>query len=374
MDLSRLRKKIDALDSKIIGLLNDRASITMSIGREKVKNRKPIYAPEREKHVLKHLKAINKGPISNEAIEAIYREVMSASLALEKSLRIAYMGPEATFSHLASLKKFGSSVEHAACDNVAEVFSRVESGDCDYGVVPIENSIEGVVTHTMDLLVDSELKICSQVLLDVTHHLMSKGSLSQIKEIYSHPQVLGQCRHWLMQNLPKTHLVPTVSTTKAAQMVAKKKNAACIASQVAASLYGLNILKRNIQDSAHNITRFLVISTVDSPATGSDRTSLVFSIKDKIGALHAMLTPFMRNKINLTKIESRPSKKKAWDYYFFVDCEGHQNNPRVARALKQLEGMCKFLKIIGSYPVADDIRDLKGRISFGSRYNYKTLR
>jgi len=352
MDLSHLRKKIDGLDAKIIELLNDRAAITLSIGKEKIKNKKPIYAPDREQEVIKRIKQLNGGPIKNDAVEAIYREIMSASLNLEKPLRIAYMGPEATFSHLATLKKFGSSVGNVACDNVAEVFSRVESGDCDYGVVPIENSIEGVVTHTMDLLAESDLKICSQVMLDVTHQLMSKGSLNQIKEIYSHPQVLGQCRGWLMKNMPGVHLIPTVSTTKAAQMVANKKNAACIASQIAASLYGLTILKKNIQDSAHNITRFLVISTMDVPATGNDRTSLVFSIKDKVGALHAMLTPFMRNKINLTKIESRPSKRKAWDYYFFVDCEGHQNDPKVARALSQLEGMCKFLKILGSYPDA----------------------
>ena len=352
MDLSHLRKKIDGLDAKIVELLNDRAAITLSIGQEKIKNNKPIYAPDREQDVLRRIKALNRGPIKNEGVEAIYREVMSASLNLEKPLRIAYMGPEATFSHLASLKKFGSSVGHVACDNVAEVFSKVESGDCDYGVVPIENSIEGVVTHTMDLLAESDLKICSQVLLDVTHHLMSKGSLSQIKEVYSHPQILGQCRQWLLKNMPKAHLIPAVSSTKAAQMVAVKKNAACIASQIAAPLYGLTILKSNIQDSAHNITRFLVISTMDVPPTGKDRTSLVFSIKDKVGALHAMLTPFMRNKINLTKIESRPSKKKAWDYYFFVDCEGHQSDPKVGRALSQLEGMCKFLKILGSYPDA----------------------
>ena len=352
MDLSHLRKKIDGLDARIIELLNDRAAITLSIGREKIKNKKPIYAPNREQEVLKRIKELNKGPITNEAVEAIYREIMSASLSLEKPLRIAYMGPEATFSHLATLKKFGSSVGLVACDNVAEVFSRVESGDCDYGVVPIENSIEGVVTHTMDLLAESDLKICSQVLLKVTHNLMSKGPLAGIKEVYSHPQILGQCRQWLMKNMPKAHLIPVVSSTKAAQMVAHKKNAACIASEVAASLYGLTILKKNIQDSAHNITRFLVISTMDVPPTGSDRTSLVFSIKDKVGALHAMLSPFMKHKINLTKIESRPSKKKAWDYYFFVDCEGHQDDPRVARALGMLEGMCKVLKILGSYPAA----------------------
>jgi chorismate mutase/prephenate dehydratase len=352
MDLTHLRGKIDALDDKIIQLLNERASVTLAIGHEKTKHKRPVYAPEREQDVLTRIKGKSGGPMKKEGLEAIYREIMSASRALEKPLRIAYMGPEATFSHLASLKKFGSSVEHVGCDNVAEVFAKVESGDCDYGVVPIENSIEGVVTHTMDLLVDSDLKICSQLLLNVTHQLMSKAGLSKIKEVYSHPQVLGQCRQWLMKNLPHAHLMPVVSTTKAAQMVANKKNAACIASEIAASLYGLAILKKNIQDSAHNITRFLVISTVDVPPTGRDRTSVVFSIKDKVGALHAMLTPFMKHRINLTKIESRPSKKKAWDYYFFVDCEGHQNDPKVSRALSQLEGMCKFLKILGSYPAA----------------------
>ncbi len=353
MDLTHLRKKIDALDAKIIELLNERAGITLSIGKEKIKNNKSIYAPDREQEVLKRIKALNKGPISAEAVKAIYCEIMSASLALEKPLRIGYMGPEATFSHLASIKRFGSSVDHVACSDVADVFLKVNSAQCDYGVVPIENSIEGVVSHTMDMLVDSDLKICAQVLLDVVHTLMAKGPLSNIKTIYSHPQVFGQCRQWLAANMPKAELVAMVSTTKAAQIAAKTKNAACIASEIAGQIYGLKVLHKNIQDSAHNITRFLVLSNTDVPATGSDRTSLVFSIKDKVGALHAMLTPFYKNKINLTKIESRPSKKKAWDYYFFVDCEGHQKDLAVARALTQLEGMCKFMKILGSYPVLD---------------------
>lgn len=353
MSLSNLRAKIDALDAKIVALLNDRAAITLSIGQEKIKNGQSIYAPHREKQVLDRIKALNKGPMTADAVEAIYREVMSASLALEKPLRIAYMGPEATFSHLAALKRFGSSVDYTDCENVAEVFSKVEHGDADYGVVPIENSIEGVVTHTMDLLAETDLKICSQIMQDVAHNLMSKGVLSHIKEIYSHPQVFGQCRQWLLRHMPGVALIPVVSTTKAAQLASKKKNAACIASGLAAQLYGLNILKKNIQDSAHNITRFLVIAQEDAKPTGNDRTSIVFSIKDRVGALHAMLTPFMRNKINLTKIESRPLKKKAWEYYFFVDCSGHAQDAKVKKALSQLEGMCKFLKVLGSYPVVD---------------------
>ncbi|MBI3601408.1 MAG: prephenate dehydratase [Candidatus Omnitrophica bacterium] len=353
MNLQNLRKKIDALDAQIIEFLNQRAQITLDIGQHKLKNNTSIYAPAREKQVLERIKTLNKGPMSQEAFEAIYREIMSASLSLEKSLRIAYLGPEATFSHLAALKRFGSMVEYVSCENVAEIFSRVEHSDCDYGVVPIENSIEGVVTHTIDLLVDSELKVCSQILLDVSHHLMTRGAWKGIKEVYSHPQVFGQCRQWLLRNLPQVSLMAVTSTTRAAQMASRKKNTACIASEIAASLYGLKILKKNIQDSAQNITRFLVLSNSDVPPTGKDRTSLVFSIKDKVGALHAMLAPFYKNNINLTKIESRPSKKKAWDYYFFVDIEGHRDDPHVKRALSGLEGMCKFMKILGSYPVLE---------------------
>ena len=355
MDLGHLRKKIDALDAKIIGLLNERAGITLSIGREKIKNKKSIYAPDREQEVLKHIKALNKGPISPDAVKAIYREIMSASLALEKPLRIAHLGPVASYTHMAAEERFGSSVEYVACVNIPEVFSKVEYGDCDYGVVPIENSNEGAVTYTFDMLVDSDLKICSHILKNITHNLMAKIPMNKIKQIYSNPQVFGQCQQWLRSNMPQAELIDAFSSAKGAQNAAKMKNAACIASAMAARVYGLKILKKNIQDnSTHNITRFLVLSKTDVlKSTGHDRTSLVFSIKDKVGALHAMLTPFYRNKINLTKIESRPSKKKAWDYYFFVDCEGHQKDPDVARALKQLEGMCKFLKILGSYPALD---------------------
>ncbi len=356
MDLTRLRKKIDALDAKIIGLLNERAGVTLSIGREKIKNNKSIYAPDREQEVFKRIKALNKGPISPDAVKAIYREVMSASLALEKPLRIAHLGPKASYTHMAAKEgKFGSSVEYVECINIPEVFSKVEQDDCDYGVVPVENSNEGAVTHTFDMLVDSDLKICSQILMPIRHNLLANIPPNKIKQIYSNPQVFGQCRQWLMTNMPNAALMDAVSSARAAQIAARTKGTACIASELAAREYGLNILKKNIQDNnVHNITRFLVLSRADvSRSTGRDRTSLVFSIKDKVGALHAMLTPFYKNKINLTKIESRPSKKKAWDYYFFVDCQGHQKDPNVARALKQLEGMCKFMKILGSYPVLD---------------------
>ncbi len=355
MSLSELRKKIDGLDAKIVTLLNDRAKVSLAIGQEKIKTKKGIYSPHREKEILKRLRALNKGPMANEDFEAIYREVMSSSLALEKSLRIAYLGTQGSFTHLAANKKFGSRVTYVSCDSIPDVFQKVEHGDCDYGVVPIENSVEGAVTHTFDLLVDSELKVCAQVLLKISHNLLSRSTrLENIRRIYSNPQVFGQCRHWLLQNLPRAGHIWVPSTTDAARRAAKEKQSAAIASSLAAKVYGLPVLKSNIQDIAHNATRFLVIATHDVPeSTGKDRTTILFSIKDKVGALHAMLTPFSQNHINLTKIESRPAKKKAWDYYFFVDFEGHRLDKHVKKALGRLEGMCKYLKIVGSYPIID---------------------
>ncbi len=353
MNLKTLREKIDAIDQKIITLLNDRASVSLGIGKIKLRHKAGIYSPDREKQVLERIQRLNKGPMTREAFEAIYREVMSASLSLEKPLNIAYLGPRASFTNQAAMKKFGSQVTYVSCDNISEIFGKVDKGECDYGVVPIENSIEGAVTHTFDLLVDSELKICSQILLEISHNLLSKISLKKIKKVYSNPQVFGQCRHWLIHNLPQADQIEVSSTTKAAQIAAKERGSACIASTLAATVYNLKVLQADIEDIPHNITRFLVIANRDVPPTGKDRTSIVFSIKDKVGALHSMLTPFYKNKINLTKIESRPSKKKAWDYYFFVDFKGHRLDHHVRRALGQLEGKCKYLKILGSYPVLE---------------------
>lgn len=353
MSLKKCRNKIDAIDKKVIGLLNERAKSSSAIGKIKLKKKKGVYAPDREKQVLERIKKINMGPMSNSAFEAIYREIMSSSLSLEKSLDIAYLGPKASFTHLAAMKKFGSQVNYVPCNDISEIFSKVEKDDCDYGVVPIENSIEGAVTHTFDLLVDSELKICSHILLEISHNLLSRTTMDKIKKIYSNPQVFGQCRLWLQAHLPKAERIEVSSTTKAAQIAAKQKGSASIASTLAAKVYNLKIIKRDIEDIQHNITRFLVIATQDVPQTGRDRTSILFSIKDKVGALHSMLMPFFRNKINLTKIESRPSKKKAWDYYFFVDFEGHRMDRHVVRALSQLENKCKYLKILGSYPVLE---------------------
>jgi chorismate mutase/prephenate dehydratase len=353
MNLKNLRKKIDALDAKITDLLNLRAKITLVVAKQKEKSGMSIYSPDREREVLRKISMENKGPLANRALESIYREIMSASLSLEKRLKVAYLGPAATFTHLAALKRFGSQVEYIACNSISDVFLEVERGTADYGVVPIENSIEGAVSHTLDMFVDSDLKICAQIILDVSHNLLSNYAKGKIKRVYSNPQVFGQCRIWLQENLRGVETIEVSSTTYAAQIAAKEKYSACIASLLAAEVYKLKVVVRDIEDSAHNITRFLVIGKAEAGRTGKDKTSIMFSIKDRVGALHEMLVPFKKYRINLTRIESRPSKRKAWDYYFFVDLEGHCNDAGVKKALGELENKCKFLKILGSYSIGE---------------------
>jgi len=353
MQVENLRKRIDQLDSKIVKLLNSRADISLKIGNLKKKYGRSIYSPDREAQVLRKIKSLNKGPLKDKSLEAIYREVMSFSLCQDRPLKIAYLGPDATFTHLAALKKFGTQVEYAPCANIPEVFLEVERGNADYGVVPIENSVEGAISHTLDMLVDSELKICSQMSLNVSHNLLAKCTRERIKRVYSNPSVFGQCRMWLQKNLPRVETIDVSSTTHAAQIAAKEKNSACIASLLAAKVYGLNVLAKGIEDSPYNVTRFLVIGRNSSGRTGRDKTSIMFSIKDRVGALHDMLVPFKKYGINLTKIESRPSKRKPWEYYFFVDLEGHWEDPMVRKAIKKLEGNCNFLKILGSYPIGE---------------------
>ncbi len=353
MSLEKLRKEIDSLDRKLIKLLNLRAEATKKIGKIKINTGKSIYTPEREVAVLRKVTSLNNGPLKNGALEAIYREIMSAGLALEKLLKIAYMGPQASFSNLAALKRFGSQMSYVACGSIPEVFLDVERGAADYGVVPVENSIEGAVTHTLDMLVDSNLKICSQVILDVAHNLLANCAKNKIRKVYSNPQVFGQCRIWLQKNLPNAELVDVSSTTRAAQEAKKEKNSAAIASLLASKVYGLKIIASGIQDSLHNITRFLVVGKNVASRTGQDKTSLLFSIKDHVGALYETLLPFRKYGVNLTKIESRPSKKKAWEYYFFVDISGHKDDAKIQKALKELEHKCTYLKILGSYPVGE---------------------
>lgn len=352
MKLEQLRTQINRLDKKILGLLNQRTRLTLAIGRLKDREGKPVYSPEREVEIYRNLAKINKGPLPNQSLKAIYREIMSSALGLQKKLVVAYLGPQATFTHEAARSKFGSAVEYLSVDNISEIFSAVEKGYADYGVVPIENSIEGAVTHTLDMFIDSPLKVCAEIMLEISHNLLSKEKdINRIKKIYSNPQVFGQCRTWINTNLPNAELVEVSSTAKAVMCAAKEKSSAAIASQLAADLYGLNILARDIEDVPHNVTRFLVISNSYAGRTGRDKTSVMFSVKDRVGALHDTLKAFKENSINLTKIESRPSKKKAWEYYFFVDFNGHCEETRVKKALGELEKSCMFVKILGSYPV-----------------------
>ena len=356
MSLQKIRKKIDELDKKILSFLNERAKASREIG--KLKEGHGIYAPHREKEVLTRLKSLNKGPLTSEAIDAIYREVMSFSISLEKKVSIAYLGPAVTYTHQAAQKKFGSSVAYSPSASISDVFADVGNGRCEYGVVPVENSTEGAVNHTLDLFIDSEIKIYGEIYLPVHHHLMSNGvPLSSIMQVYSKDQVFGQCRLWLEANLRGADLVDTASTSEAAQIVANNANQegiACIASRIAADEYGLKILASSIEDNANNTTRFLVIAREEARPTKSDKTSIVFEIKDKAGALHDILVPFKKARINLTKIESRPSKKKAWSYFFFVDLEGHHNDVRVTKALGSLAKHCTFLRVLGSYPRAEE--------------------
>jgi chorismate mutase / prephenate dehydratase len=353
MNIPEHRKAIDKLDAKIVKLLNERTQHVLEIGRIKLQAGEEIYAPHRELAVLQRVGRRNPGPISNDSLRAIYREVMSSALALQKTMRIAYLGPEATFTHQAAIRRFGSSLRYQPQKTITDVFAEVSKNRADYGVVPIENSTEGVVTHTLDMFVDSDLKIVSQIVLPVQHCLLSKSNKSQVRKLYVHPQSLAQCRAWVQNNLPRVEIIETSSNARSAEFAAKEKGAAAIAGQLAAEKYGVRVLEYDIQDNAANATRFLVLGRQSSPPTGRDRTSLMISLADKVGALHRALAAFRRYRINMTRIESRPSKRKAWEYFFFIDCDGHMTDPKVAKAIAELEQQCSFVKVLGSYPNAE---------------------
>lgn len=351
--IPELRKAIDKLDLQIVKLLNDRTKCVLEIGTLKLKAGEEIYAPQRELAVLTRLKKLNRGPITNDSLAAIYREVMSSALSLEKSLNIAYLGPEATFTHQAAIRRFGSSLNYVPQKTIADVFSEVSRNRADYGVVPVENSTEGVVTNTLDMFVDSDLRIVAQIILPIQHCLVSHAKMSGIRTLFTHPQALAQCRGWVQNHLSAAEIIETSSTTRAAEMAARRKNSAAIASSLAAARYGLTLLHMNIQDRSANATRFLVLGRQCGPPTGHDRTSLMLNIADKVGALYRALAAFRRFRLNMTKIESRPSKRKDWEYFFFVDCDGHYQDRKVANAIGQLEQHCLLVKVLGSYPKSE---------------------
>ena len=353
MHIPEHRKAIDKLDRQIVRLLNERTRHVLGIGEMKLKAGEEIYAPHRERAVLQRLCRLNPGPITNDQLRAIYREIMSCALALEKSLTIAYLGPEATFTHQAAIRRFGSSLRYAAQKTIADVFTEVSKNRADYGVVPVENSTEGVVTHTLDMFVDSDLKVVAQIILPVQQCLLSNSPKTQIKKLFVHPQSQAQCRGWIQNHLPRVEIIETSSNARSAELAAKEKNTAAVAGILAAEKYDLRVLELDIQDNAANATRFLVLGRQCSPPTEKDRTSLMISISDKVGALHHALAAFRRFRINLTKIESRPSKRKAWEYFFFIDCDGHVQDQKVIKAIAHLEQECSYVKVLGSYPNAE---------------------
>lgn len=356
MNLDDIRKHIDEIDGNLLDLLSDRADLVHQVGEVKKRDGLQIYAPEREEALLRRLIERNKGRLPEKSIRAIYREIMSAALALEDDLKIAYLGPEGTWTHQAAIKKFGHSVAYSSQPNFAEVFDQVTRRQADYGVVPIENSTEGAVSHTLDLFVDSPLQICAQILLRIENGLMASIPREQIKTLYSHPQVFGQCRNWILRNFPEADLVEVSSTTRAAQLARDNaaQGAAALGGALAAEMNGLTMLESSIQDRATNTTRFLVIGEKTCPPTGKDRTSILFAIHDRPGSLVRALQAFDQFQINMSKIESRPSKRKDWEYVFYVDLSGHCDDPELKNAIEELEKHCSMVKLLGSYPDAGE--------------------
>lgn len=358
--VTKLRQRIDTLDEQIQTLIDERARCAQEIGRFKQEldaangaARGSLYRPEREAEVLRKVIARNKGPLSNEEIARLFRELMSACLALESPLNIAYLGPEGTYTQAAVRKHFGHSVKPLPLAAIDEVFREVEADHAHFGLVPIENSTEGVVSHTLDMFMHSSLRICGEVELRIRHQLLSNGKSTRgIKRIVSHQQSLAQCRAWLNNHLPGAERVAMASNAEAARYAKAHKGTAAIASEWAAELYRLNILASNIEDDANNTTRFLVIGKHDTVPTGDDKTTLLVSAHNRPGVLHDLLSSFARRRISMTRIESRPSRQGVWEYVFFLDIDGHAQDPNIAEALDELSRQAAFLKWLGSYPKA----------------------
>lgn len=348
-------KTVEAIDEKILQLLGERVKRACEIGRIKHANGADYYDPTREAQVMSKIVRLNKGPLPDTALKSIYREIISGSIALEKKLAIAYLGPEATYTHQAALSKFGVSLDFQAMKTIPDVFSEVEEGGADYGVIPIENSTEGAVFHSMDMLAESNLYICSQIYLPIKHSLISNSPLGEILEVRSKDQALGQCRNWLHKHLNGVPLVDVVSTAEAVRYAQTNDRAAAVASELSAHRYGVKIQARDIQDQGDNVTRFLVVGKMKAAPLGNgrDKTSLVISLQDECGALEKALHAFSTRGINLSKIESRPSRKKVWNYVFFIDLVGHYEDESVQAAISELKEHCFFVKWLGSYPNED---------------------
>lgn len=353
--IEQIRHEIDAVDEQLVKLLNRRARLALDIAEVKklANDVLPFYRPEREARVLDRVKKLNNGPLSDDEISRLVREVMSACLALESPLDIACLGPEGTFSQSAALKHFGHTVGLSLLGSIDQVFREVESGVCQYGVVAVENSTEGTVNQTLDMLLESDLKLVGEVALRIHQHLLSHAeNLADIEIIYSHDQSLAQCRRWLDENLPQARRVPVPSNAEAALNAGKDGSRAAVAGERAAQVYHLPILSKNIEDDPDNTTRFLVLGREAVAPSGNDKTSVLFAMPSRPGALMTMLACFADHDVNMTKIESRPSRRGIWEYVFFVDIAGHADDAAVAKALSDLEGKAAMVKLLGSYPVA----------------------
>jgi chorismate mutase/prephenate dehydratase len=351
-DIDKLRREIDALDDELAALIQRRGGLAQKIGA--LKRGAPAYRPEREAEVLKRA-AAKSGVLPADRVAAVFREIISACRGLEEAIRVSYLGPEGTFSEQAVRKHFGRAVEALAAASVDEAFRRCESGAAQFTVVPVENSTEGAVGRTLDLLLATPLRICGEIELRVHQNLLSNvKNVSEVRRLYSHAQSLAQCNGWLSQQLPKVERIPVTSNADAALRASKEDGAAAIAGEAAAERYQLGMLARAIEDDPNNTTRFLVLGDLEPAPTGKDRTSLVMSAENKPGAVHALLTPLAQHRVSMTRIESRPARARSalWEYVFFIDVEGHQLDERVAAALAELKRLAPYLKILGSYPVA----------------------
>jgi chorismate mutase/prephenate dehydratase len=351
-ELQRLRGEIDSVDERILESLNERARLARAVGSLKVGQ---AYRPEREAQVLRRIKERNPGPLSSETVALLFREIMSACLAVERPITVAYLGPAGTFSERATLKHFGLAAEAMATASIDEVFRTVESGAADFGVVPVENSTEGAVGRSLDLMPQTSAKVCGEVIVRIHHNLMAKSApqdLAQIRRVFSHGQSFAQCHEWLNSHLPEAERVAVASNAEAARRAAEEAGSAAVAGEMAAEHYGLTILAANIEDEPNNTTRFLILGDYEPKASGRDKTSLVLSARNRAGAVYEMLTPFARRGVSMTKFESRPSRVALWDYLFFVDIEGHRDEPQVAEALEEVGRIAGYLKILGSYPLA----------------------
>jgi chorismate mutase/prephenate dehydratase len=350
--LKSLRDSIDAVDRKLVELLNERARLAQSVGAVKSTSNAPVYRPEREAEVLRKVAALNPGPLSDPALTGVMREVISACRALERPLQVAYLGPAGTFSELAMIKQFGSGVAAVPCLSIDEVFREAEAGNVEFAIVPVENSTEGAVSRSLDLLLVTPLRILAEVSVPVRHHLLTlSGTLEGITRVFSHPQTFGQCVGWLNQHLPKLERVTVSSNAEAARLASTDATSAAIAGENAASLYGLQVAAEHIQDDPQNRTRFVVLGHQATTPSGRDKTSLILSVPNKAGAVYHMLTPLATHGVSLTRFESRPARLGAWEYYFYVDIEGHESEPKTAEALRALREVCAYFKSLGSYPI-----------------------